>query len=328
MRPPDPTGYGRLVRDPAGVLQAIVEQRDCTPEELLVDEVNTGTYAVELPWLWKALESVGNANSQGEYYLTDVVAAAAAEGRAGSLLLEDPDEVMGINSRAHLADAAQVLRRRINLTWMEAGVTLEDPATTWIEPGVELEPEVILGPNCRLEGTTRVAGGARLDQGVIVTDSDIGRDAHIKPYCVFDQATIGTGCEVGPFARLRPGATLLDKSRVGNFVEMKKSTLGQGSKANHFTYLGDTVVGQGANIGAGTIVCNYDGANKHRTTIGDGAFIGSNASLVAPVAIGNQATVAAGSTITQDVPDEALGVARGKQRNLDGWAARRPRKKK
>jgi bifunctional UDP-N-acetylglucosamine pyrophosphorylase/glucosamine-1-phosphate N-acetyltransferase len=328
MRPAEPSGYGRLVRDATGALQGIVEQRDCTPEQLGIDEVNTGTYAVELPWLWEALARVGNANSQGEYYLTDVVAAAAAEGRAASLLLEDPEEVMGINSRTHLAEAAAVMRRRINRDWMEAGVTLEDPDSTWIGPGVVLEPDARVGPHCRLEGSTRVAAGARLDQGVVATDCAIGAGAHIKPYCVLAEAEVGPDTQVGPFAHLRPGAEMLAGSRVGNFVEMKKTTLGAGSKANHLTYLGDTVVGQGANIGAGTITCNYDGVNKHRTVIGDGAFIGSNASLVAPVTIGAEATVAAGSTVTQDVPDQALGVARGKQRNLDGWVARRPRKKK
>ncbi len=322
MTPADPGGYGRLVRDEQGRLARIVEHRDATAAERAVTEVNTGTYAVELPWLWSALEGVGTANDQGEYYLTDIVAAAAREGRAASLLLPDPDEVMGINSRSHLAEAGAALRARINRGWMEAGVTLEDPGSTWIEPGVALEPEVTLGPGVRLEGATRVAGGARIDQGAIVTDSAIGPGAHVKPYCVLAEATLGPGTQVGPFAHLRPGAVLAEKARVGNFVEMKKSVLGRGSKANHLTYLGDATVGEGANIGAGTITCNYDGVRKHQTAIGDGAFIGSNTSLVAPVAVGSGATVAAGSTVTQDVPPGALGVARGKQRNIDRWKER------
>jgi bifunctional UDP-N-acetylglucosamine pyrophosphorylase/glucosamine-1-phosphate N-acetyltransferase len=266
---------------------------------------------------------VGTANAQGEQYLTDVVAAAAREGRAGSLLLEDPEEVMGINSRAHLAEAARILRRRINDAWMDAGVTLEDPASAWIEPEVVLAPDVTIGPGCRLEGATRVAEGARIDQGVVIRDSEIGPGAHVKPYCVITESRVGPEAEVGPFAHFRPGATLLEGARVGNFVEMKKSVLGKGSKANHLSYLGDTTVGERANIGAGTITCNYDGVHKHQTVIGDGAFIGSNTSLVAPVTVGPGATVAAGSTVTQDVPGEGLGVARARQKNIEHWKTRR-----
>jgi len=323
MKPGDPAGYGRLVRDAQGRLLRIVEERDASPTERSIGEVNTGTYALELPWAWDALDAVGTGNAQGEYYLTDVVAAAAREGRAASLLLEDSEEVMGINSRAHLAEAAAALRRRINGAWMEAGVTIEDPLSTWIEPGVVLAPDVTVGPGCRLEGTTRVADGARIDQGAVVSDSEIGRGAHVKPYCVISEARVGPGAQVGPFAHLRPGATLLEDARVGNFVEMKKAVLGKGSKANHLTYLGDATVGEKANIGAGTITCNYDGIHKHKTTIGDGAFIGSNTSLVAPVTVGAGATVAAGSTVTQDVPGEGLGVARARQRNIDNWKARK-----
>ncbi|MBI5017755.1 MAG: bifunctional UDP-N-acetylglucosamine diphosphorylase/glucosamine-1-phosphate N-acetyltransferase GlmU [Deltaproteobacteria bacterium] len=327
MVPPDPRGYGRLVRDRAERLARIVEERDASEAEKAVREVNTGTYAVELPWLWGVLAGLSPANSQGEYYLTDVVAAAAAEDRAGSLLLGDPTEVMGINSRTHLAEAAGALRRRINEEWMEAGVTLEDPATTWIEPGVVLAPDVTIGPACRLAGATRVDAGALVEQGVVVTDSRIGPGAHIKPYCVFSGATVGAGAEVGPFAHLRPGAELGEASRVGNFVEMKKSRLGRGSKASHLTYLGDTEIGEKVNVGAGTITCNYDGAAKHRTVIGDGAFIGSNTSLVAPVTVGAGATVAAGSTVTQDVPEGALGVGRARQRNVAEWSARKAARK-
>jgi bifunctional UDP-N-acetylglucosamine pyrophosphorylase/glucosamine-1-phosphate N-acetyltransferase len=325
MEPPEPRGYGRLVRDAAGRLERIVEERDASPAQRAVREVNTGTYALELPWAWDALAQVGTANSQGEYYLTDVVGVAAQQGRAAAVLLEDPDEVMGINSRLHLAEAAAALRRRINRAWMEAGVTLEDPETTWIEPGVALEPDVTLGPSVRLEGTSRIASGARIDQGSVVADSEIGPGAHVKPYCVLAEARVGPGAQVGPFAHLRPGAVLADDARVGNFVEMKKSVLGRGSKANHLTYLGDATVGEGANIGAGTITCNYDGVAKHKTAIGDGAFIGSNTALVAPVTVGAGATVAAGSTLTHDVPDGALGVARGKQRNVEGWNRRKKR---
>jgi bifunctional UDP-N-acetylglucosamine pyrophosphorylase/glucosamine-1-phosphate N-acetyltransferase len=229
---------------------------------------------------------------------------------------------MGINSRAHLAEASTAARRRINDAWMEAGVTLDDPASTWIEPGVELAPDVVLGPGCRLAGTTRVATGARIDQGSVLSDTEIGRNVHVKPYCVLDRARVSDGAEIGPFAHLRPGAEIGESARVGNFVELKKSKLGRGSKANHLSYVGDALVGEGVNIGAGTITCNYDGAAKHITIIGDRAFIGSNTSLVAPVTVGSEATVAAGSAITQDVPPGSLGVGRGRQKNIDGWKAR------
>ncbi len=323
MEPADPKGYGRLVRGPDGSLLRIVEEADASAAERAVREVNTGTYAVDVPWLWEALSRVGTANRQGEHYLTDVVAAAAAEGGAGSLRLEDPEEVMGINSRTQLAEACSILRARVNRAWMEAGVTLEDPASTWIETDVVLEPDVTLGPACRLMGRTRVARGARIDQGVVATDCEIGPEAHVKPYCVMTQARVGPHAEVGPFAHLRPGAVLEASAKVGNFVEMKKSVLGRGSKASHLTYLGDTTVGEKANIGAGTITCNYDGVHKHHTTIGDRAFIGSNTSLVAPVRVGAGAVIGAGSTITRDVPDDALGVTRAEQRSIERWRTRK-----
>jgi bifunctional UDP-N-acetylglucosamine pyrophosphorylase / glucosamine-1-phosphate N-acetyltransferase len=326
MTPAEPAGYGRLLRDRQGTLRRIVEERDADPGTRAIREVNTGTYAVRAPWIWGALENLTAGNEQGEFYLTDVVEAAAREGGAQSLLLQEPEEVMGINSRVHLADAAAALRRRINGRWMEAGVSLEDPSTTWIEPGVVLAPDVTLGPGCRLAGETRVASGARLEQGCVVTDSDIGPGAHLKPYCVLSEARVAAGAQVGPFAHLRPGADVGEGAHVGNFVELKKARLGRGSKANHLTYLGDTEVGEGANIGAGTITCNYDGSAKHRTVIGDGAFIGSNASLVAPVSVGSGATIAAGSTITADVPDGALGIGRGRQQNVQGWDARKVRR--
>ncbi len=326
MAPADPTGYGRLVRDADGRLRAIVEERDADDAQRAVGEVNTGTYAVDVPWLWDAVAGLAADNSQGEYYLTDIVAAAAREGRAGSVLLDDPGEVMGVNSRVHLAEASAVLRDRINRAWMEAGVTLEDPASTWIEPGVELEPDVVVGPACRLAGTSRVAAGARIETGCVVTDSEIGPGARLKPYSVVGEARVGPGAQVGPFAHLRPGAVLEDDAKAGNFVEMKKAVLGRGSKASHLTYLGDAAVGPGANIGAGTITCNYDGVNKHATVIGAGAFIGSNTALVAPVTVGAGATVAAGSTITKHIPDSALGVARAKQRNVEGWSEKTAKK--
>ncbi len=319
MELPDPTGYGRIVRDGDGRLVRIVEEADASDEERAICEVNSGTYAVELPWLWGVLERLRPDNRQAEIYLTDAVEAAVGEDRALALQVADPAEVMGVNSRVHLAQAAAVLRDRINRAWMEAGVTLEDPASTWIEPGVELEPDVTIGPGVRLTGRTRVASGARIDTGCVLADTVVGPGCHLKPYCVATEARLEAGAQAGPFAHLRPGAVVGPEARVGNFVEMKKAVLGRGSKANHLTYLGDATVGEGVNIGAGTITCNYDGKNKHPTVIRDGAFIGSNTSLVAPVTVGAGATVGAGSTITKDVPDNALGVARGRQKNIPGW---------
>ncbi len=319
MELPDPAGYGRIVRDGDGHLVRIVEEADASDEERAICEVNSGTYAVELPWLWGALERLRPDNRQAEIYLTDAVEAAVGEERALALQVADAEEVLGVNSRVHLAQAAAVLRERVNRAWMEAGVTLEDPASTWIEPGVELEPDVTIGPGVRLAGHTRVASGSRIDTGCVLTDTVVGPGCHLKPYCVADGARLEAGAQAGPFAHLRPGAVVGPEARVGNFVEMKKAVLGRGSKANHLTYLGDATVGEGVNIGAGTITCNYDGRNKHPTVIRDGAFIGSNTSLVAPVTVGAGATVGAGSTITKDVPDGALGVARGRQRNIPGW---------
>lgn len=324
MVPPDPTGYGRVVADEAGRPVAIVEEKDADAATRALSEVNTGTYAVELPWLWEAIGGIGSDNAQGEFYLTDIIAAAAKAGRSAMVRLADPDEAMGINSREQLSLASLAMRARINRKWMAGGVTLEDPATTWIEPGVLLSPDVTLGPNVRLEGATKIAPGCRIDAGAIIKDSTLEEGAHVKPYCVLNEAYMGPGSDAGPFAHLRPGAELMASSRVGNFVEVKKARLGVGAKANHLTYLGDAEIGEKTNVGAGTITCNYDGANKFRTVIGKRAFIGSNTALVAPVRVGDDAVVAAGSTVTADVPDGALGVGRSRQKNIEGWKGRTP----
>lgn len=318
MTPPSAKGYGRLLRE-GGALKAIVEEKDADEETRAINEVNSGTYAVSLPWLWDALSGIDSKNSQGEFYLTDIVARAAALGRVQSVLMDDWSEGQGINSREQLAQANDAMRQRINRRWMEEGVTLEDPATAWIEPGVVLAEDVTIGPSCRIEGTTTVGAGTRIDAGAIITDSVLGENVHIKPYSVVNQARLGNGVEAGPFAHLRPQAELMENVRVGNFVEVKKSKLYPGVKANHLTYLGDATVGEGTNIGAGTITCNYDGKNKHQTLIGRKAFIGSNTSLVAPVKVGDGAVVGAGSTITRDVPDGALGVTRAKQQTVENW---------
>ncbi len=325
MKPASPKGYGRLISDGEGNLKRIVEERDATFDERKVDEVNTGTYAITIPWLWQALGSVGADNSQGEYYLTDIVALAAKENGAQSLLLADPVEAMGINDRGQLAFAAKCMRQRINAGKMEEGVTFEDPENTYVEPGVEIAAEVTLAPLVRLCGETKIGSGTIVGQGSVITDTIIGEDVLIRPYCVMTEAIVGNKAQVGPFAHLRPRANLHEGAKVGNFVEMKNSVLGEGSKASHLTYLGDAEIGKGANIGAGTITCNYDGVNKSKTIIGDNAFIGSNASLVAPVTIANGAVVGAGSTITKDVEEGSLGISRAKQRSIAGW--KRPQKK-
>ena len=321
MEPDDPTGYGRIVRDEDGSIRAIVEERDADAGTRKINEVNSGAYAVSLPWLWGALALIGGRNSQRELYLTDIVAAAGGE--AMVLKLADAGEAMGINSRAQLAEATAVLRSRINRHWMDEGVTLEEPSSTWIEPGVVLAPDVTLGPQTRLEGKTMIGRGSRIGMGSVIRDSVLGEEVVVKPYCVITEACLERCAQAGPFAHLRPGARIGEKARVGNFVEVKKSTLGPGVKANHLTYIGDAEIGEGTNVGAGTITCNYDGKDKFKTVIGKRTFIGSNTSLVAPVTVGDDAVIGAGSTITGDVEEGALGVARARQRNIRGWKRRK-----
>lgn len=323
---PDPKGYGRIVRDGAGKAVSIVEEKDANPAAKAIKEINTGTYAVNLPWLWETLRGISNANSQGEFYLTDMVAAAAGEGRVSTVPAADPAESMGINSRAQLAEAADAMRIRINREWMDAGVSFLDPSTALVEPGVELAEDITIGPSVMLTGNTRIGRNSVIEAGSIVNDTQIGEGVRIKPYSVLDGAELEDGVAVGPFANLRPGAKLMSGARVGNFVEIKKSTLGPGVKANHLSYIGDAEIGEGTNVGAGTITCNYDGKNKHRTVVGKGAFIGSNTSLVAPVMVGDGAIVGAGSTITRDVPPEALSVTRAPQKTIEGWKRRAVKK--
>lgn len=318
MVPDDPTGYGRLIYE-NGSLVGVVEERDANEKERELTEVNTGTYAVDLPWLWDALERIGRDNEQGEYYLTDIIGIAAKEGGAGAIKLKDNDEAMGVNDRVQLARAQMLMRERINGELMLSGVTFEDPSSAWVEPMVTIAPDVTIGSNVKLCGATKIGEGATIGQGSVITDSAIGEAAEIKPYSVILEAAVSPSAKIGPFAHLRPGARVGEEARVGNFVEVKNSILHKGVKASHLSYLGDSEIGEGTNIGAGTITCNYDGVNKFKTNIGQGAFIGSNSSLVAPVEIGDGATVGAGSIITSKVEAGALGVSRAKQRNIPGW---------
>jgi bifunctional UDP-N-acetylglucosamine pyrophosphorylase/glucosamine-1-phosphate N-acetyltransferase len=333
MRPPSAHGYGRIVRDGAGNVLRIVEEKDATAAERHLAECNAGIYVVEASFLWQGLSGTSSRNAQGEFYLTDLVAAASAQARdrvaPGPAALEVPhDEVAGVNDRAELAHAASELRRRKLLELMRSGVTVLDPSRTWIDDRVQVEPDATLFPDCALHGRTRVGRGAEVGHGVVAIDSAIGEGAKILAYSHLTEAEIGPRCTVGPFARLRPAAVLREDAHVGNFVELKKTTLGKGSKANHLSYLGDAIIGDRVNVGAGTITCNYDGQQKFQTVIEDGAFIGSDSQLVAPVTVGAGAYVGTGTTVREDVPAGALAVSAGKQRNLEGWVARKKATKK
>lgn len=323
---PDPTGYGRIVRDSQGNITGIVEHKDATPEQHKITEVNTGIMAVNGEALKRWLSQLDSNNAQGEFYLTDIVAMAAAEGVAiASSQPAQISEVEGANNRVQLAGLERAYQQRQAEALMMAGATLLDPARIDVRGNVTVGADVVIDVNVVFEGQVTIEEGVVIEPNCIIRDSCIAAGALIKANSVLEGAKVGPAAQVGPFARLRPGAELAKDAAVGNFVEMKKSYLGEGAKAGHLTYLGDATIGAGANIGAGTITCNYDGVNKHQTEIGRGAFIGSNSSLVAPVQIGDDATIGAGSVITTKVGDQELAVARGKQRNIAGW--KRPVKK-
>ncbi|PLX74169.1 MAG: bifunctional UDP-N-acetylglucosamine diphosphorylase/glucosamine-1-phosphate N-acetyltransferase GlmU [Desulfuromonas sp.] len=323
----DPTGYGRIVRD-GEVVQAIVEQKDATAEQQQICEINAGIYAFEAPWVFEALQSVGNDNAQQEYYLTDIVAAANREGKTVRALVVDEEEVMGINDRVQLAEAAAVMRQRINEKLMRDGVTLIDPDNCYIDGEVSIGTDTIVHPNVHLRGTTRIGAGSIIEPGAVITDCTIGDRAHIKSGSVMAESTLGDDCAIGPMAHLRPGTNLAGSNKIGNFVETKKANLDTGSQASHLTYIGDAEVGKNVNFGCGTITCNYDGANKFVTTIEDDVFVGSDVQFVAPVKIGRNSLIGAGSTITKDVPPDALAIARSVQKNVEGWAKKNKKSKK
>ncbi|HAS23130.1 MAG TPA: UDP-N-acetylglucosamine diphosphorylase/glucosamine-1-phosphate N-acetyltransferase [Idiomarina loihiensis] len=323
----EPTGYGRIVRNERRSVTGIVEQKDANAQQLAINEVNTGIMIADSDKLKSWLEQLSNDNAQKEYYLTDIVAMAAREGvNIATAQPDNAQEVEGANNRQQLASLERALQQRQAEELMTQGATLIDPARFDCRGKLSAGSDVTIDINAVFEGNVVLGDRVVIEPNCVIRNSVIGDDTIIRANSHIEDAKVAKGCKVGPFARLRPGAELADEAQVGNFVEMKKSRLGKGSKASHLTYLGDTQVGEYANIGAGTITCNYDGVNKALTEIGDGAFIGSNSSLVAPVSIGKNATVGAGSVITRAVADDELAVARGKQRNISGW--QRPQSKK
>ncbi|MCY1493960.1 Bifunctional protein GlmU [compost metagenome] len=316
----DPTGYGRIVRDAAGVVKAIVEHKDATPEQRAICEGNTGILAVPGKRLADWLGRLSNNNAQGEYYLTDVIAMAVADGLV--VATEQPHdamEVQGANDRVQLAELERHYQKRAARCLMAQGVTLLDPARFDLRGEVSVGRDVLIDVNVILEGKVVIEEGVQIGPNCVIKDSTLRRGAVVKANSHLDGAELGEGADCGPFARLRPGAVLGARAHVGNFVELKNAVMGEGAKAGHLSYLGDAEIGARTNIGAGTITCNYDGANKFRTVMGEDVFIGSNSSLVAPLTLGDGVTTGAGSTITQDVPADTLAVGRAKQRNIDGW---------
>lgn len=321
----DPTGMGRIVRENDNITQ-IVEHKDACDEQRAIKEINTGMMMMSGADLKRWLGNLSNNNAQGEYYLTDVIAMAAAEGkRIQSAQPSSPVEVEGVNNRIQLSHLERALQARQAQQLMTDGVTLLDPARFDLRGTLQNGNDVVIDVNVIVEGNVTLGNNVVIGANCILRNCQIADNAVIEANSIIEEATVGEACVVGPYARLRPGAVMHKKAKVGNFVEMKKTVLGEGAKANHLTYLGDTEVGANANIGAGTITCNYDGVNKSKTVIGENAFIGSNSSLVAPVSVGDNATVGAGSVITSTVDDSALAVARGKQRNIANWP--RPTKK-
>ena len=320
----DPTGYGRIVRGDDGSVARIVEEKDANAVLRKVREVNSGTYAFDRVFLERGLPRLSDVNAQREYYLTDLVLEALAEGkRVVPVAALVPDEVRGINSRRELAEATRILLERKLDELMESGVTLVDPRRTYIEMEVSVGQDTVIDPGVTLLGATRIGRGVRIHTGCVVDGSVLSDGVEVKPYTVISKSTVRKGAILGPFSHLRPEADIGEGAHIGNFVEVKKSRIGTGSKANHLTYLGDATVGKNVNVGAGTITCNYDGIHKHPTVIGDGVFVGSDTMLVAPVTVGKGALIGAGSTITKNVPPYSLALCRAEEKVIVGWVARK-----
>jgi bifunctional UDP-N-acetylglucosamine pyrophosphorylase/glucosamine-1-phosphate N-acetyltransferase len=324
MKLADPAMYGRIVRDADGAVVRIVEAKDASEEEKRIDEVNAGIYVFEGAHLFGNLRNLSPANAQKEYYLTDLLHVVRNGGhRVGAVIADDPVEALGVNSRNDLAQVEGEMQRRVVTKLMSEGVTFRNPATVVIDSTVAIGADSVIYPFVTLEGTTRIGESCVIEPGVHLINVTVGNDVHLKTGTVAEDAIIEDQAAVGPYAHLRPGTQLGRKVKVGNFVETKKAVFGEGAKASHLSYIGDAEVGANANIGAGTITCNYDGVRKHKTIIEEGAFIGSDSQLVAPVRIGRGAYVGAGSTITKDVPADALALSRTPQRIVEGWAKRK-----
>ena len=322
----DPTGYGRIIRKHDGSVAEVVEEKACTPEQRAIQEVNSSFYAFTLSKLWPALAELRPANVHRELYLTDAVALMNRQGhRVVAEVAADAQEILGCNTRAELAEVDRIFRARTRAALMDAGVTIQLPETVLIDPEVQIGADTVIEPGVQLLGKTRIGSECHIATGSVLRDAALGDGVTVKPHCMVLSSRLGDGVMVGPFAHLRDGAELKPGARVGNYVEVKKSVLAEGVKAMHLTYLGDARIGAKTNIGAGTITCNYDGVNKNPTTIGARVFIGSGTELVAPVRVGDGAYVAAGSTITDNVPPEALGIARARQSVKPGWVRARRR---
>ncbi|MEI7541313.1 MAG: bifunctional UDP-N-acetylglucosamine diphosphorylase/glucosamine-1-phosphate N-acetyltransferase GlmU [Actinomycetes bacterium] len=320
---PDPTGYGRIIRDDSDELLKIIEEKDADEDQKLIFEINSGVYAFDGAALTAAIGKLNNANAQGELYLTDVIGILKNEGASvAAIMIDDFTEILGVNDRVQLAESAALLRDRINEHWMRAGVTIIDPTTTWIDATASISNDVTIHPGSAIYGTTSIASGAVVGPRTTLTNCQVKEGASVLESIAID-TVIGEGSTVGPFTYLRTGTVLGDLTKAGAFVEMKNATVGTGSKVPHLSYVGDATIGEGSNIGAATIFVNYDGVDKHHTTIGDHVRIGSDTMLVAPLNVGDGAYTAAGSVITEDVPAGAIGVGRAKQKNVLGWVMRK-----
>jgi bifunctional UDP-N-acetylglucosamine pyrophosphorylase/glucosamine-1-phosphate N-acetyltransferase len=318
-----PYGYGRVIRV-GGRIARIIEERDASPAQRRVREINSGIYAFDLGPLFEALRTIAARNAQGEYYLTDLIGVYRRRRLpVETVTVDDPGEIRGVNTRSELAEVSAIMRQNKNEELMAAGVTLVDPATTYIDPTVEVGPDTVIHPGVVIQGHSKIGSACEIHAYVRIIDSELADRVTINNFCLIVGSHVADGAAIGPFAHLRPACEIGEGAKVGNFVELKKTTLGAGSKANHLSYLGDATIGTRVNVGAGTITCNYDGQSKHQTVIEDGAFIGSDTQLIAPVRVGKGAYVGAGSSITEDVPAGALGIGRGRQSNVEGWVGRR-----
>lgn len=324
MKLDEPAMYGRIIRDGSGAVLKIVEAKDASEEEKGIDEVNAGIYVFDGEHLFDNLRNLSNTNAQGEYYLTDLLGVLRKAGkRVGAVVAGDPVEALGVNSRADLAIVEAEIQRRVVENLMKEGVTFRNPATVVIDSMVSIGSDTVIYPFVTIEGTTRIGSGCVIEPGVHLQNVTIGNNVHVKTGTVAEGSVIADDAAVGPYAHLRPGTKLGRHVKIGNFVETKKAVFGEGAKASHLSYIGDADIGADVNIGAGTITCNYDGVNKHKTVLEDGVFIGSDTQLVAPVRVGHGAYVGAGSTITKDVPPDSLALSRVPQKVIEGWAARK-----